>query len=420
MKINNNIQTNLIRFETKSKTWISLHYLAFSLILISNFYIRSMKKKFMKKKNSKISTLLILSILISFNAYAQWTYPDAKPIENDVMIIYDVKYDRVLSEEEKQSYTFKKEIIMVFNNDKLLKKIVSNRGETETKTETFNLLDYDKEMLYQCWKSDTKGGAISSKFRNPNKETILQEGKEVTMLGLPCQVSTTIMKGETREIYTTKEFPLKYVREFKTEGFLMKYVSNSKSLGTYTATARKIYYTDELEEGFYNLEGYTIKDRKEYYKEKNKRSTLAKEAAIEKIGTPAPKYSVRSIDGKKLKSKDMMGKVVVLNFWFTSCSPCKKEIPQLNELREKFKDENVEFIAVSLDPEYKLSTFLEKHPFTYDIVEDGRWIAGNFEIKSYPSNIIIDKNGNIQFYKIGYKTDITEMMSYKIEKLLNH
>ena len=40
---------------------------------------------------------------MSFNAYAQWIYPDAKPIENDVVIIYDIKYDRVLSEEEMQS-----------------------------------------------------------------------------------------------------------------------------------------------------------------------------------------------------------------------------------------------------------------------------------------------------------------------------
>ena len=373
---------------------------------------------FMKTKNSKISTLLFLSILISFNANAQWTYPDVKPIENDVMIIYDIKYDRVLSEEEMQYSTFKKEIIMVFNNDKILEKIFSNREDIEK----FNLLDYDENMLYQCYKFGNKGEAISSKLKNPTKEAILQEGKEVTMLGLTCQVSTTIMKGETREIYTTKAFPIKYVREFKTEGFLMKYVSNSKSLGTYTATAKKIFYTDEVDEAFYSLEGYKIKTKEEqkaYLKKKKKSSNLAKEAAIEKIGTSAPKYSLRSINGKKLKSKEMEGKVVVLNFWFTTCPPCKKEIPQLNELREKFKDENVEFIAVSLDAEYKLSTFLEQQPFTYDIVEDGRWIAEKFEIKSYPSNIIIDQNGTIQFYKIGYKTDIVEMMSYKIKKLLD-
>jgi len=374
----------------------------------------------MKTKNSKISTLLFLSILISFEANAQWTYPDAKLIENDVMIIYDIKYDRVLSEEEMQYSTFKKEIIMVFNNDKLFEQYFSNRD-----MERFNLIDYEKEMLYQCSKFDTYGECISSKLKNPSKEIILQE-KEVAILGLPCQVSTTIMKGETREIYTTKAFPIKYVREFKTEGFLMKYIANSKTLGTYTATAKKIFYTDEVEKGFYNLEGYKIKTKEEqkaYVKEKKQRFNLAKEtaieAAIEKIGTTAPKYSARSLDGKKLKSKEMDGKVVVLNFWFTTCGPCKKEIPQLNELREKYKDKNVEFIAVSYEAEYKLSEFLEQHPFTYDIVEDGKWIVDKFEIKSYPSNIIIDQNGTIQFYKIGYKTDIVEMMSYKIEKLLD-
>ena len=372
----------------------------------------------MKTKILKIGTLLFLSILMSFNAFSQWKYPDAETIKNDVVIIYDVKYDRALSEEEKQSYRFKKEIIMVFNNNKLLKKTISNRDDYET----FILLDYDKEMIYDCLKYDNKGKAIRTEFMNPNKETILQEGKADTILGLPCQVWTTKIKGQDREIYTTKKFGLKHVDIYNAEGFLMKYVAGDKYFGPYTVTAKQMFYTDEVDKTLYNLEGYTITSREEYkenLKEKKKRNNLAYEKAIETIGKSAPKYSARSIHGKKLKSKDMVGKVVVLNFWFTTCSTCKKEIPQLNELREKFKNENVDFIAVALDSEYKLSPFLEQHPFAYDIVEDGRWIAEKFEIKSYPSNIIIDQNGTIQFYKIGYKTDITEMMSYKIEKLLD-
>ena len=373
----------------------------------------------MKTKFSKISSLIFLSILISFNAFSQWKYPDAKTIKDDVMIIYEVKYDRALSEKEKQSPHFIKEIIVVFNNNKLYERTFSNTGDYET----FNLLDYDNEMAYECYKYDKKGTALSSEFMNPKKETMLQEGKVDTILGLPCQVSTTSIKHQDREIYTTKAFGLKYVKIYQTEGFLMKYVARGrKTLGPYTVTAKKIFYTDEVDEGFYSLEGYTIKSQEEnkaYLKEKKKRTNLAKEAALEKIGKSAPRYSARSINGKKLKSKEMEGKVVVFNFWFTTCPPCKKEIPQLNELREKFKDEDVEFIAVALDAEYKLSEFLEQHPFTYDIVEDGRWIAEQFEIKSYPSNIILDQNGAIQFFKIGYKTDILEMMSYKIEKLLD-
>ncbi len=372
----------------------------------------------MKTKSSKISTLFFLSILISFNAYSQWKNPDAETIENDVLIIYDVEYDRLLSEKEKQSPRFKKEIIMVFNNNKLKKKTFSNINNYET----FVLFDYDEEVSYECSKIDNIGNAIRTEFMNPKKETILQEGKEETILGLPCQVWTTKIKGQDREIYTTNKFGLKYIDIYTAEGFLMKYVAGDKYLGPYTVTAKNIFYTDKVDEKLYSLDGFKIISRaehKENLKKNKERNNLAFEKALEAIGKSAPKYSARSLNGKKLKSKDMVGKVVVLNFWFTTSPSCKEKIPQLNELREKFKGENVEFIAVALDAEYKLSPFLEQHPFTYDIVEDGRWIAEKFEIKLYPSNIIIDQNGTIQFYKIGHKKDLTEMMSYEIEKLLD-
>lgn len=370
----------------------------------------------MKDKRSKNSLLLFLLILMSFNAFSQWKYPNAKNIKDDVIISYEVKYDRELSEKEKESRRFKREVVVIFNENKLLEKTFSNTADFETSS----LFDYEKEVGYRCLRQDTKKEAVSSKFRNPVKETMLQEGKVDTILGFPCQVSTTKVKGKFREIYTTKEFGLKYVKKYDTEGFLMKYSANDKYLGTYTVTAKKIFYK-AVEETTYSLEGYTIrsKDEQEDYLNKRKEvSSQAKEKAIEKIGKSAPKYTVRSINGKKLKSKNMAGKVVVFNFWFTTCPPCKKEIPQLNELKEKFKNKDVEFIAVALDEEYKLDPFLRQHPFTYDLVEDGRWVAEKFDIESFPSNIIIDKKGTIQFFKIGYKPNIVEAMSFEIEKLL--
>lgn len=366
---------------------------------------------------SKIRLSLFLSILISFSAFSQWKYPNAKTIKDDVIITYEVKYDRELSEEEKQSPRFKREIVVIFNKNKLLEKTFSNTVNSETSV----LMDYKEELVYNCTTAHNMKEAIKFKFQNPKKEIILQESEEETILGFPCQVSTTKMEGKVKKIYTTKAFGLKYVKNFKTEGFLMKYVAKDKYLGYYTVSAKKITY-GKLDETIYSLKGYTIKTIDEHIENLKKRketSNTANEKAIKKIGEMAPKYSAISIDGKKLKSKSMKGKIVVLNFWFTTCPPCRKEIPQLNQLKEKYKDKNVEFIAVALDAEYKISEFLKLHPFTFDIVEDGRWIADKFEIKAYPSNIIIDENGNIQYFKIGYKKDIIEMMSYQIEKLLN-
>jgi len=56
---------------------------------------------------------------------------------------------------------------------------------------------------------------------------------------------------------------------------------------------------------------------------------------------------------------------------------------------------------------------------TYDIVDEGRWIASKFDITSYPTNIIIDKQGLIQFYHTGYRSGIKTMMTSKINELLD-
>jgi thiol-disulfide isomerase/thioredoxin len=223
-----------------------------------------------------------------------------------------------------------------------------------------------------------------------------------------------------REIYTTKKLGLRYIKQFNAPGFLLKYTAKDKYLGTYTVTAKKIFYT-KLPKTTFSLEDYTIRttaEQKKYLSDKKERSNTVKEENNDRIGELSPRYSVRSITGKKLKSKDLLGKIIALNFWFTGCPPCKKEIPQLNKLKEKFKGKDVEFIAMALDEEYKLDAFLKKTPFNYDIIEDGRWIAEKFDIKLYPTNIIIDQEGKIQFIKTGFKSDITEAMSYNIEKLL--
>ena len=119
-----------------------------------------------------------------------------------------------------------------------------------------------------------------------------------------------------------------------------------------------------------------------------------------------------------IDSKKLLDHIIVYNFWFTTCAPCKAEVPKLNLLREKYKDKNVQFIAIALDPEYKINEFIQKNPFFYNIIAEGRWIAEKFEISSYPTNIVVDKKGVVRFYEVGYKSDIIERISNEIEKNL--
>lgn len=112
--------------------------------------------------------------------------------------------------------------------------------------------------------------------------------------------------------------------------------------------------------------------------------------------TPAPAFHVISLNGEKLDLDALRGKVVVLNFWFIGCAPCRVEIPGLNKLVEEFKDQDVVFIGFALNNEKELKKFLRNTRFKYHIIAKSGKIAQKYQVTGYPTHIIIDKNGFIQ------------------------
>ncbi|HKG14677.1 MAG TPA: TlpA disulfide reductase family protein [Pyrinomonadaceae bacterium] len=72
----------------------------------------------------------------------------------------------------------------------------------------------------------------------------------------------------------------------------------------------------------------------------------AGESAEVAVGSPAPDFSLESLDGVTVKSSSLKGEVVVLNFWATYCQPCRGEIPQLNEFAAS---SGAKVVGISLD-----------------------------------------------------------------------
>ncbi len=147
--------------------------------------------------------------------------------------------------------------------------------------------------------------------------------------------------------------------------------------------------------------------------EKHRNDSLAS-AHLEKLPKPdeskffttgkkIASFKEKDMDGNKISLKDLSGKIVVLNFWFIGCPPCRDEIPALNKIVEKYKDNpDVVFIAIALDDFYALKDFLQTHPFKYHIIDNGRYIAqGNYSISSYPTNVIVDRTGIVRFHTSG-------------------
>jgi peroxiredoxin len=116
---------------------------------------------------------------------------------------------------------------------------------------------------------------------------------------------------------------------------------------------------------------------------------------------PAAAFNVTSLDGKSLNLSALRGKIVVLNFWFIGCAPCRAEIPGLNELVREFKDKDVVFIALASDEENELREFLKKSRFDYQIAPNADEVMKLYNVWSYPTHIIIDRNGLIEMRTTG-------------------
>jgi len=89
------------------------------------------------------------------------------------------------------------------------------------------------------------------------------------------------------------------------------------------------------------------------------------------------------------------GKVVYLDFWASWCIPCRKSFPWMNQLRQKYSNDDLVIIAVNLDKKKSLATkFLTENPVTFDILYDPKGLlAKRFQIKGMPSSVIFDRNG---------------------------
>ncbi len=119
-----------------------------------------------------------------------------------------------------------------------------------------------------------------------------------------------------------------------------------------------------------------------------------------KKGLPAPSFSYPDKTGKKVGLEDLKGKVVYVDVWATWCGPCKVEIPHLEKLQEKFHDQPVAFVSVSIDQNAEAweKMVKENNMSGIQILADqagNSQICKDYKIKGIPRFILIDQAGNI-------------------------
>jgi len=143
------------------------------------------------------------------------------------------------------------------------------------------------------------------------------------------------------------------------------------------------------------------------------------ERNAEIAGITIPYFEFTDSNGAIISSENTLGKVVVLNFWFTTCPPCIKELPDLNEIYNKYKNRrDVVFAAITFEPQEKVEKFLKKFTLNYPIVSQEGGFSQQMSRGAYPTNIIIGRDGKVSEYISGGAQGIGKEIEAAIQMAL--
>jgi peroxiredoxin len=135
---------------------------------------------------------------------------------------------------------------------------------------------------------------------------------------------------------------------------------------------------------------------------------------------PAPQFSYTLLDGQKASTEAQRGKVLLVNFWATSCTTCVKEMPQLVATHRKYAGRGFDTLAVAMsyDPPAYVANFAASRQLPFGVVIDNTGaIAKAFsDVKLTPTTFLIDKRGAIVKRYVG-EPDFAELHAL-VEKLL--
>ena len=113
----------------------------------------------------------------------------------------------------------------------------------------------------------------------------------------------------------------------------------------------------------------------------------------------APDVTYVNLKGEKISSQSLRGKVVMVNFWATSCATCVAEMPQMIETYKKFHPKGLEFVAVAMsyDPPNYVLNYVETRQLPFHVALDvqGKLAQSFGDVKLTPTTYVIDKEGNI-------------------------
>ena len=203
---------------------------------------------------------------------------------------------------------------------------------------------------------------------------------------------------------------------------LVQYMDNIQALRRYDQDNNNTEYI--LFQNYEDLRGFVPDESIENLIEENKLRRSGGQGAVlnKRINDqwkdqPLPDGDfLQMIDGGVKSFSEYKGKLLVINFWYINCGPCIVEMPYLNQLVDKYQNEDIQFLALSFDTIPDIKSFLNKTEFKYEHGSISRSMMYDFTPVA-PGHFIVDADGVIRDIIVGAPRN-TELILGKLENLI--
>ncbi len=138
------------------------------------------------------------------------------------------------------------------------------------------------------------------------------------------------------------------------------------------------------------------------------------------VDRPAPDFRLATTDNNTLTLADLTGRVILLNFWATWCSPCRHEMPALERLHQRFAGRNFSVVGIAVDDNRAaVRSFLKQMPVNFPVLFDSdQKTADTYKVFAYPTTFLIDSAGVIRRIFTGEQEWESEEIVGRINRLL--
>lgn len=243
------------------------------------------------------------------------------------------------------------------------------------------------DTTYQTFINESKD-AINIKVRYPDDGEVVNMIKQIYIDKDSAYVNKISFRAEIDTVFEYREWNLKNVKfnEITQDNLEDKFLTLTKDY-TFKPYKKPVYKEPEKVTNINNFKGAFLKN-----------------------------------SNKEFNLKDYKGKIIILDFWYRSCPPCEKSIPQLNNIYDKHLSKDVVMFGIndvdvdSIDRSY-LPMHIKNNNINYPNVLVNRSESKKYNVLGYPTIYIIDKTGQVIFENIGFDENLEKKVDSVLSKI---